>query len=170
MPNYKLLLVDDSVNVLKAIQRTLKDEGYEILTAESAVTALKTLEKHSVDIIISDQNMPNISGTDLLKLVKIKYPDVVRMMLTGLTDFKIVKEAINKGEIYKFFNKPYDDFELILAIRYALKEKELKIENQHLKLALKEKNEQLVILENKYPGITEKHTNSDGVFVLDEGD
>lgn len=169
MRQYKILLVDDSENILKALKRIFKDEGYKIFTACSAKDALEILGKEEIDLIMSDQNMPEISGIDLLKLVRIKFPKVIRIMLTGLTDFEVAKEAINKGEIYRFFNKPCDDFELLLSVKYALKHKYLEEENYLLKSSLMEKEERLKQLEAQYPGITKKKVTSDGSIVIENG-
>jgi len=169
MNQYKILLVDDSPNILKALQRIFKDEGYKIFTVGSAKEALDKLSHESIDLMISDQNMPEISGIDLLKLVRIKYPKIIRMMLTGVTDFEVAKEAINKGEIYRFFNKPCDDFELLLSVKYALKHKFLEEENYLLKKALTDKEEKLKLLEAQYPGITKRELTSDGAIVIENG-
>ena len=169
MQQYKILLVDDSPNILKALQRSFRDEGYKIFTAASAKAAMEILEHEPVDLIISDQNMPEINGTELLKLVRIKFPNIIRMMLTGLTDFEVAKEAINKGEIYRFFNKPCDDFELLLSVKYALKNKHLEEENNLLKNSLMEKEEKLKQLEARYPGITKKQVTCDGSIIIENG-
>ena len=165
--NFKILLVDDSQNVLNALKRTFKIEDYRLFFAKSAKEALTVLKENDIDLIISDENMPQVSGTELLKIAKSQYPSVIRMMLTGLTDFEIVKNAINNGEIYKFFNKPWDDFELLLSVRYALHQKTLEEENSRLKNSLKERDEYLSELENNYPGITKKKLSSDGSIILD---
>ncbi len=167
MHQFKILLVDDSPNMLKALERTFKSEEYELFLALSAKEALEILKNEDIDLIISDENMPEISGTDLLKAVKLQYPSVIRMMLTGLTDFEIVKNAINKGEIYKFFNKPWDDFELLLSVRYALKQKALEKENLQLKSKLNTQEKILRQLEIKYPGISEKKMSRDGSIIID---
>lgn len=90
-------------------------------------------------------------------------------MLTGATDFEVAKEAINKGEIYRFFNKPCDDFELLLSVKYALKNKCLEEENNQLKNALIDKEEKLKQLETQYPGITKRERTNDGAFVIENG-
>ena len=169
MHQYRILLVDDSPNILKALLRSFKDEGYKIFTAYSAKEALDLLSRESVDLIISDQNMPEISGIDLLKLVMVKYPQIIRLMLTGTTDFEVSKEAINKGEIYRFFNKPFDDFEFLLSVKYALKNKCLEEENNKLKSSLTEKEERLKQLEIQHPGITKRERTSDGAFIIEDG-
>lgn len=167
MSQYKILLVDDSSNVLKALKRSFVSEGYEIHTAQSAEDALKVLNAVGIDLIITDENMPGVSGTELLKKIKDLYPDTVRIMLTGVTDMGVAKRAINSGEIYKFFTKPWDDFELLLSVRYALKEKSLEKENIKLKKAVEEQKEILINLEKEHPGITEKNVDSDGCIIID---
>jgi len=169
MRQFKILLVDDSQNILKALQRSFKNEGYKIFTAGSAKEAMGILDRERVDLIMSDQNMPEISGVELLKLVRMKFPRIIRIMLTGLTDFELAKEAINKGEIYRFFNKPCDDFELLLSVKYALKHKYLEEENNLLKNSLMEKEEMLKQLEAEYPGITKRKVTKDGSIVIENG-
>ena len=169
MRQFKILLVDDSQNILKALQRSFRNEGYKIFTAGSAKEAMGILDRERVDLIISDQNMPEIAGGELLRLVRIRYPRIIRMMLTGLTDFELAKEAINKGEIYRFFNKPCDDFELLLSVKYALKHKYLEEENSLLKKSLMEKEEMLRQLEGKFPEITKKMVTKDGSIVIENG-
>jgi len=160
-------LVDDSPNMLKALKRTFKSEGYELFTVLSAKEALEVLKKEDIDLIISDENMPEISGTELLKLVKVQYPLIIRIMLTGLVNFEVVKNAINKGEIYRFFNKPWDDFELLFNVRHALKQKVLEEENSQLKSNLKQQEKYLRQLEIEYPGISEKKMSADGSIIID---
>jgi DNA-binding NtrC family response regulator len=167
MCQFKILLVDDSPNVLKALQRTFRAEGYTMLTAESAQGGMAVLEKEVVDVIITDENMPGISGTELLRLVKERYPDTVRIMLTGLTDIEVAKNAINNGEIYRFFNKPWDDFELVVSVRYALKQKLVEQENARLKSIVKTQEEMFKRLEEQYPGITQKRVAEDGAIIID---
>ena len=167
MNNFKILLVDDSQNVLSALKRTFRPENYELFFALSATEALDILKKETIDLIISDENMPEVSGTDLLKLVRAKYPSMIRIMLTGLVDFETVKNAINKGEIYKYLNKPWDDFELLLTVKYALRQKALEEENQLLKSNLRNQENILRQLELKYPGISEKKMSKDGSIIID---
>jgi len=138
-----------------------------MLTAESAQEGMAVLEKEVVDVIITDENMPGISGTELLRLVKERYPDTVRIMLTGLTDIEVAKNAINNGEIYRFFNKPWDDFELVVSVRYALKEKLVEQENARLKSIVKTHEETFKQLEEQYPGITQKRVAEDGAIIID---
>ncbi|WP_272901994.1 EAL domain-containing protein [Candidatus Reidiella endopervernicosa] len=114
-----LLLVDDEPNILRALKRTLRDEGYHILAAESADEAFELLAQNEVDVIVSDQRMPKMNGVELLNIVKELYPDAVRMILSGYTDLDTVTEAVNRGWIYRFLAKPWDDQQLRGHIRDA---------------------------------------------------
>jgi DNA-binding NtrC family response regulator len=168
MQQFKILLVDDSLCILKALRRIFKPEGYNIFMAESARDAMEIIAKEDIDLIITDQNMPEVSGNELLKTIRKLYPDIIRIMLTGLTDIEVVKNAINTGEIYRFFNKPWDDYELLVSVRYALKQRALENENAHLKSTVNKQDSLLKQLEKEYPGIMEKRVNEDGAIIIDE--
>ena len=117
-----ILLVDDESNILSALRRTLRREGYEILVAGSAEEGFSVLAKHPVRVIVSDQRMPGMSGTEFLSRVKILYPRTVRMVLSGYSEISAVTDAINRGAIYRFLSKPWDDEQLKEEIRGALRE------------------------------------------------
>lgn len=133
----KLLIVDDEPQILKALKRLFQDEGYEISTATSGVEGLKILSELPIQVILSDQRMPNMTGSEFLSKVKTLYPDTVRIILSAYSDFDALKDAINNGAIYKFLNKPWDDELLCLEIRNAFKitQKNLDIERK-ISLAL----------------------------------
>ncbi len=114
-----VLLVDDEPNILSALRRVLRRDGYEILTAQSGEEALDILAHQTVMVILSDQRMPNMTGTEFLSRVKILHPRTVRIILSGYADLNSITEAINKGEIYKFRTKPWDDDELRSDVREA---------------------------------------------------
>jgi diguanylate cyclase (GGDEF)-like protein len=114
-----LLLLDDEPNVLRALTRLLRREGYQILTASNAQDAFSLLATHDVQVILSDQRMPEMNGTEFLSRVKALYPDTIRLVLSGYTDLKSVTDAINQGSIYKFLTKPWDDGQLRVTIAQA---------------------------------------------------
>ncbi|MCZ4330151.1 EAL domain-containing protein [Castellaniella denitrificans] len=114
-----LLLVDDEQNILNALTRLLRRDGYRILTANNAPQALELLARHEVQVIVSDQRMPEMTGTEFFSKVKEMYPATTRMILSGYTDLKSVTEAINHGAIYKFITKPWDDESLRKDIEQA---------------------------------------------------
>jgi diguanylate cyclase (GGDEF)-like protein/PAS domain S-box-containing protein len=117
-----LLLLDDEENILRALARLLRRDGYKILMATRAQDAFELLAKHDVQVIISDQRMPEMSGTEFLSRVKDLYPHTIRIVLSGYTDLKSVTDAINKGAIYKFLTKPWDDEQLRQNISQAFRE------------------------------------------------
>jgi CheY-like chemotaxis protein len=116
-PNYQepgrdeptLLIIDDEPYVLKSLNRCLRNKGYRILTAGSAEEAFRLLAGTKVHIILSDQRMPVMSGTQFLKEVRKLYPDTIRMIISGYIDLSTVTEAINEGAVYKFLTKPWND-------------------------------------------------------------
>ncbi|EPC03745.1 hypothetical protein L861_00175 [Litchfieldella anticariensis FP35 = DSM 16096] len=114
-----LLLLDDEENILRALTRVLRREGYRILTANRAHDAFELLAKHDVQVILSDQRMPEMNGTAFFSRVKDLYPETIRIVLSGYTDLQSVTEAINQGAIYKFLTKPWDDEQLRLDIKQA---------------------------------------------------
>jgi len=119
MTESTLLLVDDEPNILRALNRILRREGYKILMAQSGSDALQLLQEHPVDVLMTDQRMPVMSGTELLAQVKQQYPHIVRMMLSGWLDATMLMDAVNVGHIYKFIPKPWDDEELRLLVKEA---------------------------------------------------
>ena len=114
-----LLLVDDEENVLMSLKRILRREGYKVLTASSAEEGLEVMGQYEVNVVLSDQRMPGMSGVEFLRRVKTMHPDVVRMILSGYTEIGTLTDAINKGEIYQFITKPWENEALIALIREA---------------------------------------------------
>lgn len=102
-----VLFVDDQEEILFLIKRMLKDEEYNKLFASSAREALKIMENNSVDVIVTDMIMPDMSGLELLEILKIKYPEVVRIVLSGYSQVSSILLAINSGDIYRFITKPW---------------------------------------------------------------
>lgn len=139
-----LLLVDDEPNVLAALKRIFRRDGHTILTASSGAAGLNVLAEHKVDVIISDQRMPEMTGVEFLRQAKIKHPDTVRIVLSGYTELQSVTAAINEGAIYRFLTKPWDDDQLREQITKAFEHKELLEENQQLDIKIRTTNQELV--------------------------
>ncbi len=116
-----LLLLDDEENILHALKRVLRRDGYLIHTATTATQAFDILGRNDVHVIVSDQRLPDTSGTEFLSRVKEMYPDTVRLVLSGYIDLRTVTDAINRGAIYKFLTKPWDDDELRAQIAEAFR-------------------------------------------------
>lgn len=117
-----LLLVDDERNVLNALTRLFRREGYRILTTDDPQQAFEILARHPAQVIVSDQRMPGMTGTEFFSKVKDLYPETIRIVLSGYTDLKTVTEAVNHGSIYKFLTKPWDDDELRSVVARAFEE------------------------------------------------
>ena len=119
-----LLILDDEENIRRSLMRLLRRDGYRILDAENAIEAFNLLATNRVQVILSDQRMPGMSGTEFLSQVKEMYPDTVRIVLSGFTDLASVTESINRGAIYKFLTKPWDDDALRAQVLEAFRRHE----------------------------------------------
>lgn len=164
----KVLLVDDEPQVINAIRRALQDEEYDILSANSAAEALEIMAGTSIDVIVSDEKMPEMSGTELLTEVSRIYPDTIRIILTGHASMDVIINAVNKGEIYRFLTKPWNDIDLAISIRHALQRKKLITHNTLLKKKVDKQSAVIKNLEQKNPGITKINKDSDGTIIVDE--
>ncbi len=102
-----VLFVDDEDQILKSLKRGLLDEPYRKIFALSGKEALEILEEKQVQVIVTDMRMPEMNGLELLKIVKEKYPEVIRVVLSGYTQITTLLTAINQGEIYKYITKPW---------------------------------------------------------------
>ena len=114
-----LLLVDDEPSLLRALERLLRADGYRLLTAGSGAQALALLAANDVQVILSDQRMPGMTGVELLTQARQAYPDSVRMVLSGYADLQAITDAVNHGHIYKFIAKPWDNELLRANVREA---------------------------------------------------
>ena len=139
-PLRTLLLVDDEVNIVAAVKRLLRRGNYQILTANSGQEGLDVLAKHEVDVIVSDQRMPGMTGVEFLRIAKGLYPDTVRIVLSGYTELQSVTDAVNEGAIYKFLTKPWDDQQLNEHVEEAFRRKGMADENKRLNLEVRTAN------------------------------
>ncbi|MBI5213262.1 MAG: Flp pilus assembly complex ATPase component TadA [Nitrospirae bacterium] len=153
---FTLLFVDDEENVLHALRRIFLDENYEILTAASGEDALNIMENTVVHLVISDHRMPGMLGSELLREIKNRWPETIRIMLTGHADIQAIMGAVNEGAVYKFITKPWGDEDLRLTVSIALHQYVLTQENKKLKeLAKKQETriKQYSNLFDEYRGI-----------------
>lgn len=142
----RILCVDDEPNILSSLRRLFRPQGYQILVAESGAAGLALLETETVDMVISDMRMPEMDGARFLEHVRTRWPDTVRLLLTGYSDVDSILAAINRGEIYRYITKPWDDNEILLVVRHALERKELEREKQRLEILTRAQNEELKTL------------------------
>lgn len=117
---HTILVVDDQPAVLSILRGMLSKGPYTVLSARSAKEAMDILERNSVDVIISDERMPGMSGSDFFAIVRHHFPETVRIILTGYASLDSAIKAINEGEIYRFLTKPCRRQELHAAIEDAL--------------------------------------------------
>lgn len=150
-----LLLVDDEESIVAALRRLLRDEGWLVLSATSAEQALQLLARHEVDLILSDQRMPGMTGVELLRRARRLYPDTLRLVLSGYTELQSITEAINEGAIYKFLAKPWDDEQLRAHLREAFALKEIADQNRRLHQELQAANKDLAALNGQLQTLLE---------------
>jgi putative nucleotidyltransferase with HDIG domain len=155
---HTVLFVDDEVNILKALQRLLRTEDMDVLCASRGDEALGILEDNEVQVVVSDQRMPEMRGVDFLSRVRERSPDVVRMMLTGYTEMDVAVEAINRGEIYRLITKPWNDDELRATIRQAFDHADLKAEIKRLNQVTREQNFKLQDMNRNLEGKVRERT------------
>jgi response regulator RpfG family c-di-GMP phosphodiesterase len=138
-----ILFVDDEANVLKALRRLFHNEHYVTYFAASGAEGLEILRQNAVDLIISDMRMPEMNGAEFLTQVFMQWPETIRILLTGYADLQSTIDAVNKGHIYNYCNKPWNDEELKLLVRNALEQKRLREERDHLSGIVHQQNKEL---------------------------
>ena len=131
-----LLFVDDEPNILSSLQRLFRPVGYRILTATGGAQGLEILAKEKVDLIVSDMRMPEMDGAAFLEQAASRWPQVMRILLTGYADLSSAVAAVNKGNIYRYLSKPWEDNDIRITVQQAL-------ERQLLEARVVEQNAQL---------------------------
>jgi len=130
-----ILYLDDEENNLFAFKALFRRD-YEVLTTTSPQEAVSLLSSHDIQVIFSDQKMPDLSGAEFFELTAREYPDAVRVLVTGYADIEAVIDAINKGQVYRYVTKPWDEHDLRMCLQNALQrysdQRELKVQNQRL--------------------------------------
>lgn len=139
----RVLLVDDEPNILNALKRLLRTDGYHIHTVTSPYEGLALLEHESFDLVMSDQRMPDMTGVEFLRQVKTRWPEAMRIVLSGYTELESVTSAINEGAVYKFLTKPWEDDQLREQVAGAIRYKRLEDENRRFRRDLEVANAEL---------------------------
>lgn len=140
-----VLYVDDEINNLNSFKAAFRRD-FNIYTASSAAEGRKVLDSHEVGVIISDQRMPVTTGIEFLESVLNVYPDTIRILLTGFSDINAVIDAINRGQVYKYLVKPWQNDELRIHIQNAIEIYTLRKENKELNYKLQMANMELETL------------------------
>lgn len=126
-----VLYVDDEINNINSFKAAFRRD-FEIFTAISAKEGRKILDSEEIGVIITDQRMPGMTGIEFLESILPVYPDTIRILLTGFSDINAVMDAINRGQVYKYLVKPWQNDELKMYIENALEIYNLRTENKEL--------------------------------------
>ncbi|MGQ9485518.1 MAG: response regulator [Desulfosoma sp.] len=168
-----VLFVDDEPNFTSAVKRALRHEPHRILTANSAMEALRLLSEEPVDVVVSDERMPGMSGSEFLALVRERHPRTLRIMLTGYATLEAAIRAINEGEIYRFLTKPCHTQDLCQILQQALAYQnalEQSSEPQGEAASTLKAAALMEELERHHPGITRLKMDETGAILLDDAD
>lgn len=141
-----ILCVDDEPNILASLQRLFRKNHFRVLCADGAAAGLAVLEREEVDIVMSDMRMPHCSGTDFLDSVRQRWPCTMRLLLTGYADVGSIVGAINRGEIYRYITKPWNEEDILLVVRDALGRRTLEQEKGRLEQLAQAQNRSLLAL------------------------
>jgi len=155
----KILFVDDEENILRSLQRLFMDEEVEVFTASSGAKGLEILAREKeVGVIVSDQRMPEMTGVDFLEKSKAISPQSIRILLTGYADVNAAIDAINRGGTFRYLNKPWNDDELVQAVKGALHMYHLLTENKRLAAIVKQQNVELKKWNTELESIVQEQT------------
>lgn len=138
-----LLFVDDEENILSALKRLFRPLGYRVFVAPGGAQGLEVLERERIDLVISDMRMPQMDGAQFLAAVAVRWPGTVRILLTGYADINSTIEAINRGQIFRYISKPWEDNDIRLAVQHALERKQLEAERRRLEELTQRQNAEL---------------------------
>jgi DNA-binding NtrC family response regulator len=162
------MLIDDEPAVIKGLERSLRHEGYTLLAAHSAQEALVILDEQQVDVLVCDEHMPGMTGTELLTLVRQRYPDSIRIILTGQATLETAIKAINHGEIYRFLTKPCSSYELIQTIRQGLRQQRLLRQSSRLLQKYRRQKKVLRDVESRFANLSAMQREADDSIVVAE--
>lgn len=169
MNKHSVLLVDDEPEILFSLRGLLRRE-FELYTAESGAEALEVLRQHPVQVIMTDQRMPQMSGTELLRRSQDECPEAIRMVFTGYADIKAVVDAINQGQIYRYLTKPWDPDELVAVLHEACEHYDRLAERRNLLRSLRDHVARCAGLLEGLPGGSPESAKRDGAALLERID
>jgi DNA-binding NtrC family response regulator len=160
-----VLAVDDDVNLVASVARLFHGQGFTLLTANSGEEALEIMEARPIQLILCDESMPGIRGNVVLREVKERWPDTIRIMMTANPDLNLALKTINEDEAYRFILKPWNDTELLIIVKQGLERYHLIHENRLLAEKVRIHEETLASLEKQTPGITHVAKDKEGYYV-----
>lgn len=165
-----VLFVDDEPHLLAIISKALANEPYRVLTAESAEEALVILEKERVDVVVSDEIMPGMAGTDFLEVVRERHPTTIRMILTAYPVLKKALMAVEEGRVHHFFTKPFNIVDLAINIRQAFRQKEFRRGARLVLDLVRRQSAILRDLRKRCTGVVSVPKDKVGMFDIDDAD
>lgn len=139
----QVVILDDEESILRSLTRVFMNESYGIFTTTDHQEALQIIENNEIKVVLSDQRMPLVSGVEFLSTVKLKKPDTIRILFTGYADIQSSQDAINKGAVYKYISKPWNDEELKNIIEDSIHRFDLAAENARLQEMTQKQNAEL---------------------------
>jgi two-component system NtrC family sensor kinase len=151
IPGRTILVVDDEEHVREALGKLLEREGYTVTTADGPSEALEILRQQPIKLVISDQNMPDMTGIEFFRIIRERHPHVCRIMLTGDPEKETIIRAINEGEVYRFLPKPWNNTMLRVTVYFAFETIQLEEENRRLLQALRRQLQFVRSLERDFP-------------------
>jgi DNA-binding NtrC family response regulator len=165
-----ILVVDDEESVRQSLAAVLEREGYRVHQAEGGEAGLRVLKTQPIQLVISDYNMPEMTGIEFLKMVRERHPGAVRIMLTGDPDPQVIIRSVNEGEVYRFIKKPWDNTMLRVTVYFAFETIQLEEENKRLLAALRRQVNFLRNLERDFPYLSTMMRDEDAALLLAEAD
>jgi len=166
---HKILIVDDEPNILKSLKRVLHGENREVFIAEDAEKGMEILDENKdIEVIISDNRLPAMSGIEFLTKIRSKYPDTIRILITGYPDLSTAMDAINKASIWRYMLKPIEIDELKILVNQAFEYHKILRENRLLLQIARQQAEWLKVLQERYPEIVDKEVDESSMYIIEE--
>jgi DNA-binding NtrC family response regulator len=161
-----ILAVDDDPDILTALRRALAPLGATVILTEDPTEVLAILGEQPIALLISDIDMPQMTGLELMSQVRLAFPNVVRMLLTGRTSFDSAIEAINHGEVHRYLNKPFEPAELRKLVQEALVRSADLARDSRAGLHAEKKRQLIEQLEAEHPGLTKFVRDPEGSYMV----
>lgn len=169
MAKHTIFILDDELNILNSLSRLLRTDDRQIHTAENLHQALEKLKSiGGVDLVISDNRLPDGTGVDFLVKVKQLYPDSIRILFTGYPDLEAAIQAINKGQVYRFITKPWENEELKLVVNQSLDYFDVLRDNKTLIKIARQQAEWMESMKKKYPQVSHEELQKGSLYIIDE--
>jgi len=170
LPGRTVLVVDDEEHVRTALTRLLEREGYDVTAVDGPTEALEILRNHPIKLVISDNNMPDMTGIEFFRLIRERHPHVCRIMLTADQKRETILQAVNEGEIYRFIPKPWDNTMLRVTVYFAFEAIQLEEENRRLLRALRRQLQFVRTLEVDFPYLAALARQEEAELLLVQAD